>query len=85
LRDSTLTEHLDFLLRREGQDEAALLAKALRTGIEALYREALVEAYLRGETSREVVLNELGSVALAEIEFQRDALRRDFEWGLQGA
>jgi hypothetical protein len=85
LRDSTLTEHLDFLLRLEGQDEATLLAKALRTGIETLYREALVEAYLRGETPREAVLNELGSDALDEIEFQRDALRRDFEWGLQGA
>jgi hypothetical protein len=27
----------------------------------------------------------LGPERLEEIEYQRDALRRDFEWGLKGA
>lgn len=83
IRDRTLTEHLDFVVRQRGEDEAAVLAEALRTGLEALYRETLTEAYLLGRVSREILLQELGADALSEIELQRDALRRDVEWGLR--
>lgn len=79
IRDRTLTQHLDFVVRQRGEDEAAVLAEALRTGMEALYRETLTEAYLLGRVSREALLQELGPEALSEIEFQRDALRRDIE------
>lgn len=85
MKDRTLAEHLDFLVTQRGEDEAMVLAEALRTGVEALYREALVEGFLLGRISREKVLHEIGSEALTEIELQRDALRRDVEWGLRGA
>jgi hypothetical protein len=85
MHDKTLTEHLDFLVAQKGQDEATVLAQALRAGIEALYRETLTEAYLLGKVPRETVLRELGSERLAEIDYQRDALRRDVVWGLKGA
>ena len=42
MQDKSLTEHLSFLVSQRGQDEATILAQALRAGIEALYREALV-------------------------------------------
>lgn len=84
IRDRTLTEHLDFVVRQRGEDEAAVLAEALRTGVEALYRETLTEAYLLGRVSREILLQELGADALSAIELQRDTLRRDVEWGLRG-
>ncbi|MFL6261971.1 MAG: hypothetical protein ACJ76Y_19915 [Thermoanaerobaculia bacterium] len=85
MRDKTLTEHLDFLMAQEGQDETTVLARALRAGVEALYQEALIEAYLLGKVTREKALRDLGPERLAEIEYQRDALRRDVAWGLQGA
>jgi hypothetical protein len=85
MHDKTLTEHLDFLVTQKGQDEATVLAQALRAGIEALYLETLTEAYLLGKVPRETVLRELGSERLAEIDDQRDALRRDVVWGLKGA
>ena len=59
--------------------------RALRNGIEALYREALVEAYLLGRVKRERALKELGPERLKEVEQQRNALRRDVEWALKGA
>jgi hypothetical protein len=80
----TLVAHLDFLVSERGQDEAALLALALRTGIETLYQETLVEAYLLGRVTREKLLAEIGPDHLAEIESQRDALRHDVAWGLKG-
>jgi len=47
-----------------------------------LQPDALIEDFLLGNASRETALRELGSERLSEIEFQRDTLRRDFEWGL---
>lgn len=85
MRDKALTNHLEFLVTQTGEDEAAVLAQALRAGIETLYEEALTEAYLLGKVPRETVLKELGPERLASIEYQRDAFQRDVEWGLKGA
>lgn len=85
MRDKTLADHLDFLVTKKGEDEAFVLARALQTGVETLYQEAVTEAYLLGEVPRETALEELGPERLREIEDQRDALQRDIEWGLKGA
>ena len=85
MKDPKLTEYLDFLVARRDQDEATVIAQALRAGIEALYQEALVEEYLLGRVPRETVLRELGPERVGEIEYRRDTLRRDIRWGLEGA
>lgn len=85
MQDKTLAAHLDFLVTQKGEDEATVLAQALRKGVETLYQEALTEAFLMGEIPRETALRELGPDRLIEIEYQRDALQRDIEWGLKGA
>jgi hypothetical protein len=85
MHENALTEHLKFLVAQKGQDEATVLAQALRMGVETLYQEALIEAFLLGKMPRETALRELGPDRLAEVEYQRDALRRDVEWGLKGA
>ena len=85
MKDRTLATHLDFLVAERGEDEATVLAAALRTGVEALYREALIEGFLLGRIARDRLLLEIGPEALAEVEIQRDALRRDVEWGLRSA
>ena len=84
MQDKKFSEYLDFLVSQRGEDEATVLAQALRAGLEALYREALTEAYLLGKVPPEIALRELGSEQIGEIEHQRDALRRDVEWGLKG-
>jgi hypothetical protein len=85
MADGTLTEHLNFLVTTRGEDESTILALALREGVEALYREALIEAYLLGRVSRETVARSVSPHDLREIELQRDALRRDVEWGSRSA
>jgi transcription initiation factor IIE alpha subunit len=85
MHENVLTEHLKFLVTQKGQDEATVLAQALRMGVETLYQEALTEAFLMGKVSHETALRELGPDRLAEVEYQRDALQRDVEWGLKGA
>lgn len=85
MNDRKLAEHLDFLVSRRGEDETTVLAQALRKGIDALYEEALVEDFLLGRVGRETLLLEIGPERLDEVEYQRDALRREVGWGLQGA
>jgi len=85
MKDAKLADHLEFLTSRRGQDEATVLAQALRRGIDVLYEDTLVEEFLLGRVSRETVLQELGSERLNEIEYQRDTLRREVGWGLKGA
>jgi hypothetical protein len=78
-----LTEQLAFVVARRQQDEATVLAQAVREGIQRLYQETLTEAYLLGQVPHETVLKELGLEQLEEIEYRRDALKRDMEWGLK--
>ncbi len=75
-------KQLSFVVGQRGQDEAALLAQAVRAGVEALYREALIEAYLAESVTRDEALQTLGPESLEEVEYQRDCLRRDVAWGL---
>jgi hypothetical protein len=81
MAETQLAEKLTFLQRHRLRDEAAVLAEAVQVGIDALYREALTEAFLLGDISRGQVLDEVGAEALAQIEQQRDALRKDVAWG----
>ena len=60
MADTPLIDQLAFLQARSQQDEATVLAQALREGIQVLYRQALTEAYLLGQLSREKILGELG-------------------------
>jgi hypothetical protein len=79
-----LAEKLAFLQAHHQQDEATLLAHAVQEGIQVLYREAVIEAYLLGQIAREKIVEEIGPEELEVIEYQREALRRDVEWGRQG-
>jgi hypothetical protein len=83
MNEIRLTEQLAFVVAQRRQDEATVLAEAMREGIQVLYQEVLIEAYLLGQVPRETVLKELGLERLEEIEYQRDALQRDVEWGLK--
>ena len=85
MNETGLTQQLAFVIAQRQEDEATVLAHAVREGIQTLYREVLIEAYLLGQLSREVVLKELGPEQLDEIEYQRDVLQRDVAWGMENA
>ena len=82
---SVLAHKLIFIQTRRQKSEAALLAEAMQEGIQKLYRESLIEAYLLEQIPREQILKEIGQKALDAIDFQRDAIQKDIAWGLEGA
>jgi hypothetical protein len=83
MNEATLTQELAFVVGQRQQDETTILAQAVREGVRVLYREALIEAYLAGRISRQEALKQLGPELLEEVDYQRDALRRDVAWGLR--
>ncbi len=82
MNDTQLTQQLAFVIAQRHQDEATVLGQAVREGIQSLYRETLIEAYLLGQVTRETALKELGSEQLEAVDYQRDAFKRDIAWGL---
>lgn len=80
---ATVTEELAFIAALRQKDEVAVLADAVREGVRALYHEALIEAYLLGRVPREKMVQEFGPERVDEIEYQRDALKKDVAWGLR--
>jgi hypothetical protein len=85
MNDIQLSQQLAFVIAQRHQDEVTVLGQAVRDGIQSLYRETLIEAYLLGQVTREMVLKELGPEKLEEVEYQRDALKRDVAWGMKSA
>jgi hypothetical protein len=67
------------------QEENAALPSATNTDAPTLPQEAAIEAYLMGRLTRQEALKQLGPERLEEIEYQRDALKRDVAWGAQQA
>jgi hypothetical protein len=79
---TSLTEQLTFIAAQRHQDEATVLADAVRAGVQTLYRQVLVEGFLAGTVQPEIVVRELGEEAFQAIERQRRALESDVRWGL---
>lgn len=81
----TIAEKLAYVASRQEEDESKLLARAFDTGVDTLYREALVEAYLAGQCPRADLVRELGPEAVAKVDARKKAILGDFDWGLRGA
>lgn len=81
MNEVALSRELAFVVAQRGIDETMVLAQAVQERMRALYRDAVIEAYLSGGISREDALKKLGPKMLNEVEYQRDALKKDITWG----
>ncbi len=80
MNEIALSEQLAFVVSQRRQDEAAVLVQAMRAGINALYQETLIEAYLLEQIPRETILKKLGPEKMEEIEYRRDVLQSEIAW-----
>lgn len=79
---TSIVRELTFLTQQTGQDEAALLTRALRLGLELLYQQAVEQAFIDGRTTRDAAVEVLGHERVAEIEYAMQALAQDVARGL---
>ena len=73
---------ISFLVEHTNQDEATILARALRSGLALLYRQAVEQAYVNNDLSRSEALTILGSGSVAELDYAKQALLADIRRGL---
>lgn len=83
MTQTTLTEELTFLTRATGEDETAILGKAVKTGLEIMYKRQVADLYVTGDLSRKQASEMLGVEAVEELDYQKQALERDIDWGLR--
>lgn len=80
---ATISTYLAQLKQDTNKTEAEIMAQAVETGLRQLWREQLLGKYLRGEMTREQVLQfvDIDWVELADQ--QRAAMLEDVAWGFQ--
>ena len=76
---------LDYLVRTTGRAEAEIVAQAVDEGLSELYRKQLAGAYLSGKIDRDKAVYELGRDAVEELDYARNSIDADIEWGLKSA
>ncbi len=80
--DRTVSEELAFLTQHTGEDEGALLTRALHVGLDLLYRETAEKALIDGKLSAEDAADILGAGRVKDIEYAKQALADDVARGL---
>ena len=78
---ASIIQELTFLTRQTGQDEMAILSRALHLGLELLYRQAIEQAFIDETLSRDQAATILGQERVEEIEYAKQALAQDVAEG----
>ncbi len=77
-------EELVALLTRMTQmDETEVCERATEVGLQQMWREVVLERYLRGDISREEAVQEVGLDWVDMAERQWRAAQEDIQWALQ--
>lgn len=77
-------EELVALLTRVTQmDETEVFERATEVGLQQMWREVMLERYLRGDISREEAVQEVGLDWVDMAERQWRAAQEDIQWALQ--
>ena len=80
---ATLRDKIDVLLQKPGEDETALLGRAVELGLDQLYRAEIKSAYLRGDLGRQKAVEILGADLVDDLDYAQEAVLADAAWGLK--
>jgi len=83
MTELTFAQTLNVLVRERDKDEATVLAQAVRTGVDVLYRQHVMDRFAAGTLSRAEAVVLLRPERVEDLEYQGEALPRDIAWGLR--
>ena len=81
---TTTFDELEFIIQETGEDEVTVLALAFREGLKHLYRQKVMDAFIEGKLAKPEAIEMLGLETVEDLEYQKDAIRKDIQWGLRG-
>jgi len=79
---TTTFDELQFIIQETGEDEITILAQAFREGLRSLYRQKVMDAFVAGKMTRTEAVKTLGLETVGDLEYQKDAICKDIQWGL---
>ena len=79
----SIRDKLDYLIRLTGLREADMLAAALEEGLTEIYRKQITAAYLAGKINRDEAVARLSEESIRDLDYAREAVTHDVEWGLK--
>ena len=82
--ETTTFDELEFIVKETGEDEITVLAQAFQEGLKHLYRQKVVDAFIKGKLARAEAVKILGLETVEDLEYQKDAIRKDIQWGVRG-
>lgn len=75
---------LETLAKERKEAVTAIIANAVKIGIEKIRQETILERYLKKLITREAAIKLVGVEVVRLAERQREAVLEDVEWGLHG-
>lgn len=77
---ASAASYLEQLVRETHKSETEVMAMAMEAGLRHLWREQVLNRYLRGEITRAEAVETVGIDWVELAERQREAVREDIEW-----
>lgn len=74
--------YFETLMRETHKPEAELMTLAFQTGLRQLWRERILGRYLRGETTRDEAIGQVGIDWVELAERQNQAMMEELAWAL---
>lgn len=81
----TIQTYLARLVQVTHKNESEIIAEAIKSGLQQLWRDYILGQYLRGDLSRDEAIEQVGIDWVGLAERQHQAAQNDVTWGLDEA
>lgn len=83
--EAKIANEIEEVVKLREEPEQVVLAKAIELGISRLWRETVLEKYLKGKLTKKQAIKMVGSALVNLAEKQKQAAVEDVKWGLSNA
>jgi len=77
-----LTKEIEELAKRRKEEVNVIIARAIRVGVSKLWRESILDQYLKGKISRRKAIKSVGFDLVKLADKQKEIVLEDIKWGL---
>lgn len=77
-----ITKEIQEIKKYRKVEESHILAEALRVGVKQLWKQAILDEYVRGKISKKKALKLLGPELVKRLDEEKRFILKDIRWGL---
>jgi hypothetical protein len=77
-----ISDRVREIAEAKGLPESEAFEQALERGLETLWEDVILAAYLDGDLDREEAVERVGRTKVERAERERDVVEQDIDWGL---